>query len=43
MINKRNIAKQNKDFTTADNIRDELMNQGIILKDTKEGTIYEVK
>ena len=43
MIEKRNIAKNNKDYVLADSIRNELLNQGIILKDTREGTIYEVK
>ena len=43
MIEKRNIAKNNKDYALADSIRNELLNQGIILKDTREGTIYEVK
>ncbi len=41
-INERNIAKQNKDFLTADKIREELLNMGIILKDTREGTKFEV-
>ena len=43
MIEKRNIAKKNKDFTLADQIRNELESTGIILKDTREGTTYEVK
>ena len=43
MIEKRNEAKKNKDYSLADSIRDELNNKGIILKDTKDGTIYEVK
>lgn len=42
MINKRSEAKKNKNFREADSIREELASQGIILKDTKEGTIYEV-
>lgn len=42
MIEKRNIAKNNKDFATADTIRNELLNKGIVLKDTREGTTYEV-
>ena len=42
MIEKRKIAKQNKDFVLADSIREELQSKGIILKDTREGTIYEV-
>ena len=41
-IEERNMAKQNKDFTLADSIRDELKEKGIIIKDTREGTRYEV-
>lgn len=43
MIEKRNNAKKNKDFALADSIREELEEQGITLKDTREGTIYEVR
>ena len=43
MIDKRNEAKKNKDYNLADNIRDELLNKGIILKDTREGTTFEIK
>ncbi len=42
-IEERNNAKMNKDYELADNIREELLQKGIILKDTREGTIYEVK
>jgi len=41
-IEERNVAKQNKDYATADKIREELFNMGIIIKDTREGTIFEV-
>ena len=40
MIEKRTEAKKNKDFALADSIREELLKQGIILKDTREGTIW---
>lgn len=43
MIEKRNKAKNEKDFETSDKIRNELEKQGIILKDTREGTIFEIK
>ena len=43
MIEKRNDAKKNKDYALADSIRDELAGMGITLKDTRNGTIYEVK
>ena len=41
-IEERNVAKQNKDYETADKIRDELLVKNIILKDTSEGTIYQI-
>ena len=41
-IQERNIAKQNKDYALADKIRDDLLKEGIVLKDTREGTIYEI-
>lgn len=42
-INARNQAKQNKDYALADQIRSELFEKGIVLKDTKGGTIYEIE
>lgn len=46
MINKkieeRNEAKKNKDYTKADEIRDELLQKGVKLIDTREGTTYEI-
>ena len=41
-IEKRKQAKLNKDYDLADEIRKELLQKGIILKDTREGTIFEV-
>ena len=41
-IVERKEAKKNKDFATADKIRDELLEQGIKLIDTREGTTYEL-
>jgi len=43
MIEKRKEAKKNKDFALADKIRNELLEKGIVIKDTREGTIYEIK
>lgn len=40
-IEERNMAKQNKDFATADQIRDELLENGIKLIDGRDGTTYE--
>ncbi len=42
-IVKRNEAKKNKDYALADQIRNDLLEKGIILKDTREGTIFEIK
>jgi len=42
MIEKRKEAKANKDYAKADQIRQELLDKGIVLKDTREGTTYEV-
>lgn len=42
MIKKRDDAKKVKDYKLADEIRDNLLKQGIVLKDTREGTIYEL-
>ena len=42
MIEKRKEAKLNKDYDLADSIRKKLEEKGIILKDTREGTLYEV-
>ena len=41
MIEKRNNYKKDKNFIEADKIRDELKDKGILIKDTREGTIYE--
>ena len=41
-IEKRNIAKQEKNYELADSIRDELMKKGVKLIDSREGTTYEI-
>ena len=41
-IKERNEYKKNKDFINADKIRDELKEKGIIIRDTREGTTYEI-
>ncbi len=42
-IHERDEARKNKDFKKADEIRKELLKQGVILEDTKEGTIWRKK
>ena len=39
----RKNAKENKDFSTADLIRDELDKKGIQIKDTREGSSWGIK
>lgn len=43
IIDLRKNARTQKDFATSDKIRDELSNLGIILKDTREGTSWEME
>jgi cysteinyl-tRNA synthetase len=40
-IERRAAAKKAKDFATADKIRDELKEKGIIIKDTAQGVVWE--
>ena len=42
MIEERKEAKLQKDFVKADLIREQLLNKGVELIDTKEGTIYKI-
>lgn len=41
-IEERKAAKKAKDFVTADAIRDELLAKGVAIKDTREGTVWEL-
>ena len=41
-IEERNQAKLAKNFSLADSIRNELLEKGIQLKDTRDGTVYEI-
>ncbi|GAB4110786.1 MAG: cysteine--tRNA ligase [Spirochaetota bacterium] len=43
LIEERNKARKEKNFAKADAIRDELLQKGIILQDTKEGTRWILK
>ncbi len=42
MIQQRNAARKEKDFARADAIRKELLDKGIEIKDTREGTIWNL-
>ena len=43
LIQERKDAKTNKDFELADNIRNTLLESGIVLNDTREGTTWTIK
>ena len=43
LITRRAEAKSDKDFATADRIRNDLLAQGIVLKDSPTGTTWEAK
>ncbi len=42
LIAERNAARKAKDFKKSDHIRDELAKMGVVLKDTKDGTTWEM-
>ena len=42
LIKVRNDAKKEKNYSLADNVRDELKKIGIILEDTKDNTNYKI-
>ena len=41
LVEKRNIARKNKNWEESDRIRDILMSKGYTVKDGKEGTLIE--
>lgn len=41
LIHIRNDARKNKNFAVSDKIRDDLKTAGIVLEDTKEGTVWK--
>jgi cysteinyl-tRNA synthetase len=42
LVSARNAARKAKDFKESDRIRDELAAMGVVLKDSKDGTTWEV-
>jgi cysteinyl-tRNA synthetase len=42
LIAARNAARQAKNFRESDRLRDELAKMGVIVKDTKHGTTWEI-
>jgi cysteinyl-tRNA synthetase len=43
LIAARNAARQAKNFQESDRIRDELTKMGVVLKDSKDGTTWEIR
>ncbi|NLP33935.1 MAG: cysteine--tRNA ligase [Clostridiales bacterium] len=41
LIEERQMARKNRDFARADEIRDQLLNRGIVLEDTREGVRWK--
>ena len=41
-IAERKLAKQEGDYEKADKIRNELLEKGVMIKDTREGTVIEL-
>jgi cysteinyl-tRNA synthetase len=42
-IEERNLARKEKNWKRADEIRNDLLSKGIVLEDTRSGTIWKVK
>jgi cysteinyl-tRNA synthetase len=42
LVAARNAARKAKNFAESDRIRDELAAMGVVLKDTKDGTTWEI-
>ena len=43
LIEDRNNAKKDKNYEKADQIRNELLKMNVVIKDTREGTTFEIK
>lgn len=43
LINQRNLARQEKDWTKADALRERLKEQGVLLKDSPQGTLWQLE
>src|SRR5262249_14673741 len=43
LIGRRNEARKNRDFALSDRIRQQLLDMGIVIEDTKEGTRWRRK
>jgi cysteinyl-tRNA synthetase len=43
LVARRNAARRSRDFAASDQIRQELLNRGILIEDTREGTKWRRK
>ena len=43
LIAQRNEARKNRDFAMSDRIRDQLLDRGVLIEDTREGTRWRRK
>lgn len=43
LIEERNNAKNNKNYDLADSIRNKLNDMNVVIKDTREGTVFEIR
>jgi cysteinyl-tRNA synthetase len=43
LVAKRNEARKNRDFAMSDRIRDQLLDRGVVIEDTREGTRWRRK
>ena len=43
LIEERNVARKEKNWKRADEIRNDLLSKGIILEDTPSGTLWKIK
>jgi len=42
LVDARDVARKAKNYQETDRIRDELAKMGVVLKDTKDGTTWEI-
>ena len=43
LIEQRKVARETKDFSRADEIRDELISHGVVIEDGPKGTTWHVE
>ena len=43
MIENRNIARAQKNWSQADHIRDQLLEMNIVIEDRQDGTVWKIK